>query len=274
MSVETFRAFSVVEAFLLTYLVVRFWPKRQAGPGGVRLWPTHFPKLAERFAPTGLKAWARKTLGMSGVPASRLDAATRAFLLWWGGLALGLPVLAAVAGLPPKTIGAGFLLGFFLPRFWLLRRASAWQTAFQRDLPDAMDLMAGVAEAGLSLNATMSRVAEQFPPPVGQEIAAMVEESQRTSRREAMESLVARVPIEEVRIFTRTIARGEDLGVGVADSLRVLADDITDMAYRKKEEAGGKLPVLMLLPTMLFIFPALFLVIIAAVAHSFIGLTL
>ncbi len=256
---------------MLTYLVVRFWPKHQAGSGDARSLKTSFAKLAERFAPSGVKAWARKTLEMSGVPASRLDTVTRTFLLWWGGMGLGLPALAAVVGMSAKAIGAIFLLGFFLPRFWLLRRASAWQTAFQRDFPDAMDLMAGVAEAGLSLNATMSRVAEQFPPPVGQEIAAMVEESQRTTRNEAMDALVSRVPIEEVRIFSRTITRGEALGVGVAENLRLLADDITDMAYRKKEEAGGRLPVLMLIPTMIFIFPTVFLVIIAAVAHSFVG---
>lgn len=223
-----------------------------------------------RLTPKGIENWMEIRLIQAGSTMAPVGAlGVRALLL----LVFLVPSLLLTPVQPKALLLAP--MGLILPELHLRRKIAARRKAFLRDFPEVLDLLAAVAEAGLSFDAALQRVATKFPPPVGTEFSQVVRDLQvGFTREEALARMTMRMPIDETRTFIRGVIQGEQRGVGVAQTLRVLADDIAQKAYQRKEEAGGKLTIKIILASIFLLFPAFGLVLGAAMFVSFTGVTL
>jgi tight adherence protein C len=182
------------------------------------------------------------------------------------GFALLLLVAAGSAGLSLMTVGIVALIaliGFYLP-FWIVNsRAGQRQHAIVKSLPDAFDLITTCVEAGLGLDAALSRVAEKVQGPFAQELSRSLRDiALGKSRRDALKELGDRTAVPDLIQFTNAVIQAEAMGSSIGTVLRVQADQLRVKRRQRAEEAAYKAPVKMLFPLVLFIFPTLFIVIL------------
>jgi tight adherence protein C len=155
-------------------------------------------------------------------------------------------------------------LGYYAPDLFVRNRTGKRQHKLRRSLPDALDLMVICAEAGLSLDATLHRVAEEMAesaPELADEVAlTAMELSFLPSRVQALNGLRDRAPIPAMRAVTGTLLQAERYGTPLARSLRVLAAESREERILKAEERGARLPALLTIPMVFLILPPLFIV--------------
>ena len=195
---------------------------------------------------------------------------TEAFLA----LRVGAAAIGALAGLclgamtdaGSKTLFvcvAFTAAGFLVPSYLLERRARLRRAQIREELPDALDLLAVTVEAGLGLYAAISRIAQTSTGPLADEFALVLTELRvGDSSERALTRMAKRLRSPEVESVVRSLIQGEQLGLSLAQTLRNLAEDARQKRRLAAEELAAKAPVKMLVPTALFIFPALFVVIL------------
>jgi tight adherence protein C len=159
------------------------------------------------------------------------------------------------------------LIGFIFPRMWLKGKVKARQKQVLRAMPDAMDLITTCVEAGLGLDAALARVAEKSSGPLAAELSHMLRDvAMGKMRREAMTELDERIGVEELSSFITSVIQAEQLGVGIAQVLRVQSDQLRTRRRQRAEQAAHEAPIKMLFPLVLFIFPAFLIVILGPAA--------
>ena len=161
-------------------------------------------------------------------------------------------------------------LGFYLPNLWLRNRISRRKVAIFKGLPDAIDLLVICVEAGMGLNAAINHVAQELRlahPGLSDEFNLFTLEM-RTGKpsKDAFRSLALRSGLEEMDSFATMLIQTERFGTSVGRTLRVFSDSFRTKRFQKAEEIAAKLPVKMAFPCILFIFPALFAVIVGPAA--------
>ena len=178
---------------------------------------------------------------------------------------LGIAAFVTVGSVPALGVGAVLLvLGYMLPRIWLKGRVSAKQKAVALSLPDNLDLVTTCVEAGLGLDAALSRVAEQGQGPLVIELQRMLRDiAMGKLRREAMEEMSERLGVEELTNFISSIIQAEKLGVGIAQVLRVQSDQLRVQRRQRAERLAHEAPIKMIFPLVLLIFPAFLAVILS-----------
>jgi tight adherence protein C len=192
------------------------------------------------------------------------------FLALKGGAALGGLVLGTLAGGKLGGIGAALLaalvlgaLGFFVPDYALTLKARGRRERIRADLPDALDLLAVSVEAGLGFDGAVAKLSEHMEGPLAEEFGLTLSEMRiGESRQEALKRLAERVDAPELSAFVRAIIQADTLGTTLGRILRVQAADSRLRRQAAAEERAMKAPIKMLFPTVLFIFPAMFLVIL------------
>jgi tight adherence protein C len=159
---------------------------------------------------------------------------------------------------------AGILaLGYMGPKIWLKGKVKKKQKAVIKALPDALDLITTCVEAGLGLDAALQRVAEKSEGPLAEELQKMLRDvSMGKLRREAMTELADRIGVEELSTFITAIIQAEQLGVGIAQVLRVQSDQLRTQRRQRAERQAHEAPIKMIFPLVLFIFPAFLAVIL------------
>ena len=186
-------------------------------------------------------------------------------LLFQGLGVFDLPELAALA-----ASLASVILGAFAPEVFVKNSAQKRIEKIRKALPDAFDLMVICAEAGLSLDATLDRVAREVgrsSPELTDELGlASLELSFLPDRHKALEGLAERVPLSQVRALVSTLIQTERYGTPLADSLRVLAAELRHERLMRAEERAARLPAIMTVPMILFILPPLFIVLVGPAA--------
>jgi tight adherence protein C len=156
------------------------------------------------------------------------------------------------------------VLGLYLPYMWLRRRVENRQRRLRRSLPDALDLMAIAVTAGLSLDGAMQEVVERWDSELSQELQQVLTEMQLgASRRQALLNLVERTRLEELQLLVASLLQAEELGANVSETLGVQAEQLRIRRRQLAEEKARKAPVKMLVPLVGFIFPAMFVVLLA-----------
>ena len=156
------------------------------------------------------------------------------------------------------------IVGWMLPRIWLSGRVKARQKEVVKSLPDALALVTVCVEAGLGLDAALARVASWSDGPLADEITRMLRDiTMGKLRREALIELTERLEVEELTSFVNSVIQAEQLGVGIAQVLRVQSEQIRTRRRQKAEKAAHEAAIKMLFPLVLFIFPAFILVILA-----------
>lgn len=151
----------------------------------------------------------------------------------------------------------------YLPWFRLEKHATQRRKAFQRSLPDVMDLLVVCVEAGLSFDMALMRVVERFGGTVSDEFQKVLREIRLgKSRKDALKDMSDRVDVTELTSLVSAIIQAEQLGVGVSSVLRMQADLIREKRQQFIEEQAMKAPIKMLFPLVFLIFPSIFVVIL------------
>jgi tight adherence protein C len=200
--------------------------------------------ISRTVSPTGFLA-AKGLLALSGLFVGSMLGAARGA----GGLLMGAIILGAT--------------GFIAPDYGLTLKARGRKERIRADLPDALDLLAVSVEAGLGFDASLAKINEHMEGPLAEEFGLTLSEMRiGESRSEALKSLSERVDAQELSAFTRALIQADQLGTSLGRILRVQAADARLRRQAAAEERAMKAPIKMLFPTVLFIFPAMFLVIL------------
>ena len=158
------------------------------------------------------------------------------------------------------------VFGFFLPDLWLKNAAQKRQKKIQLALPDALDLMVTCAEAGLSLEALLKRVAAETVrngPELSDELGlTCIEMEFLPDRRQALVNLADRTNLPAIRALVNALQQSSKFGTPLSQAMRVLAAEFRDERIMKAEEKAARLPVLLTVPMVLFILPPLLMVLV------------
>jgi tight adherence protein C len=182
-----------------------------------------------------------------------------------GGLFFGIVVFGASSGFGMGIMMgvAAAAIGFIAPDFVVNKKIRARQERLSADLPDALDLLAVSVEAGLGFDAAVAKITEQVEGPLGEEFALTLNEMRiGESRQDALKKLAERTSIPEIAAFARAIVQADQFGISLGRILRVQAVDTRHRRQIAAEEKAMKAPVKMLFPTVIFIFPSMFIVIL------------
>jgi tight adherence protein C len=157
-------------------------------------------------------------------------------------------------------------LGFLAPDFWLGRQITNRQNRIRRGLPDMLDLLVICIEAGLSLDQATARTAAELNnalPDICDELGIVVlEQRAGRPRSEAWRHLAERTGVDSLRNLVSMLVQSEQFGTSIAKTLRVHADTLRTQRVQAVEEQAAKTSIKLIFPLVLFIFPALFLVIL------------
>jgi tight adherence protein C len=169
----------------------------------------------------------------------------------------------------PLSLAVGVWLcggGYLLPNWWLHMKIQARQRAISHALPDAMDLMVTCVEAGLGLDAAISRVSQEIvltSPILGSEMNLTFLEVQAGIRRaDAFRRLAERTGVGELRVLSAMLIQAEMFGTSVAKAFRIHSEGIRIRRMQKAEERAAMVGVKMTVPLVLCILPALMTVVI------------
>ena len=224
--------------------------------------------VGRRFAPASVTERLAKELTYAGTPvgwdAERILAMKVLGIVVFvvGGLVLG-----RVAGWTPfRTLvlmGLGAFVGWYIPEWVLRSKSGKRQHQIQRALPDALDLLSITVEAGLGFDAAMARVARQAGGPLGEEMHRVLQEMQiGKSRADALRDLGERTNIPELRGFVLAMIQADIFGISIAKVLQVQAREMRIKRRQRAEEQAQKVPVKIVFPLILCIFPSLFIVLL------------
>lgn len=181
-------------------------------------------------------------------------------------LTIALPVLGILlvglhSALDVLIMGLATFAGWVAPLTYVQRKARMRIATLDRSLPDLIDLMCVMIEAGLSFPQALRLAADQFGPPLSDELRlTLQEQAMGLAVDEALTHLAERADTPAMRSFVRTMSQGERMGISLGQIMRNLAHEMRARRRSMAEERAQKTPVLMLFPLVFLIFPALFIV--------------
>jgi tight adherence protein C len=162
--------------------------------------------------------------------------------------------------------GAGFYVGPYLLKFITTRR----QDRIDKALPDVLDLLIVCMEAGLSLQATINRVSDEVKSisiDLYRELQLTNAELRTGISRElALRNLGERTGVQNVKALVGLMIQSDRMGASIVQALRTHASFLRVQRSQQAEERAAKLPVKILFPLLLFIFPAIFIVVLGPAA--------
>lgn len=220
-------------------------------------------EIAMRMSPATKRSELQRKLRNAGT-----NARPSSLLAFKGGFCIigiiGILVGMLMAQVPVLMIGlVMFLIGFMGPDFWLNSRIRKRRDEMERTLPDTLDLLTVSVEAGLGFDAAVAKVCEKMQGPLIEEFDTVAREIRvGETRRQALRNLGDRVESDDLRSFARSIIQADELGTSLGRTLKVQANDMRVHRQLTAEEKAMKAPVKMLFPTVIFIFPAMFIVIL------------
>jgi tight adherence protein C len=165
-------------------------------------------------------------------------------------------LLAVIAG----------IVGYNIPRAWLTQKMVRRREQIRRAVPNILDLLVVCVEAGLSVNAAIQKIGEETKrsyPAMSDELHLLNQEILiGKTRAEAFRNLGIRTGVDELRALATMLLQSDKLGTSIASTLRVQADALRTKRYQMAEEAAHKMPVKLVFPLVLFIFPELLVIIL------------
>jgi tight adherence protein C len=221
--------------------------------------------VAFRLSPAGTTDKMVRRLDLAGNPAAWT--AERVMGAKGVGLVIGALIgFLFAGGLGLKGVlfaGIGAALLFFLPDLLLMNIGMKRQDELRRGLADALDMLTVCVEAGQGFDAAILQVARSADGPIAGEFARVLSEIQiGKSRGEAFSSLGVRTTVSEAKNFVSALVQADRLGLPIANVLREQFVQMRLVRRQRAEEKAQKVPVKILFPMLLCIFPALFIVII------------
>lgn len=204
--------------------------------------------------------------GLRGRQAPAILLASKTIL----GIALSAVALAAAFALrwSPRnilglTVFAG-AVGLMLPNLWLALAIKSRKEKVSHGMPDSLDLMVVSIEAGLGIDAAFKRVSDEMKsvhPELAEELVLTSMETQMgLARSEALKNLATRTDVPEMKSLTAILIQAERFGTSIAKAVRTHADSMRVKRSQQAEERAAKTAVKLIIPLVMFIFPALFVV--------------
>lgn len=169
--------------------------------------------------------------------------------------------------------------GYYMPEFWVSRKISHRREAIRLALPDALDLLAICLEAGLGLDQALMRVGQELSvthPELSDEFGIIgVEQRAGTPRLDAWRHMADRTGLEIVSSFVSMLVQTDKFGTPISKAMAVFSDSLRTQRRQAAEELAAKTTVKMVFPLVLFIFPSMFIVLLApaviSIAHNLKG---
>ncbi len=175
-------------------------------------------------------------------------------LLWMGKQPLQIHVIGTIVGAA---------LGFMLPVLWLSGKIRRRQDEVINALPDALDLLTICVEAGLGLDAAMSKVAEKWENELSRAFGRVIHEIRLGKlRREALREMEHNVGVTDVTSFVAAVIQADQLGVSMAKVMRIQSEQMRIKRRQRAEEKAHQAPVKMLFPMVFLIFPSIYIVLL------------
>ena len=182
-----------------------------------------------------------------------------------------LPLTAKMNGLAGVGIAGAFAIVALLgPEQVIKRRIADREREYRDGFPDLLDLLCASVEAGLSLDAAVSRIAgelERRYPRLSEHLRLLTLELRAgRSRKEVWMRLADRLGIDEAQSFATMLRQSEEMGTSLGDTLKIFADEMRNKRMMRAEEKALALPAKLTVPLILFIFPCLLGVLILPAA--------
>ena len=192
-------------------------------------------------------------------------------IVWFGCLSLFNQLL-------PGLLGGNFILIFSLgliffysyPIFWLNHSLKLRHLSIQRALPFVLDLLTLSVEAGMDFMSALQRNCERRKlDSLNEELIRMTREIQiGLPRRVALKNMAVRVDLADLRSVTNALIQADELGVSIGAILRIQSDQMRSRRFDRAEKLANEAPVKMLAPLMLFIFPAVFVILLGPILRD------
>jgi tight adherence protein C len=234
-------------------------------------------RLGEEMVKRGdldLEGWSKKLVqaGFWSAEAPRIFFGARVVMA--AGLAIATVVGGALLNFRlPTTLFLGVwlgVLGWAAPSWYVLQRRRNRRTEIYRALADALDLLVACVEAGVGLNQALVRVAEEIrnvSESLSSELVMVnLEIRAGTPRDRALRNLAERTGLDDIENLASTLIQTERFGTSVGQALRVQADTLRQKRRQRAEEAAAKTTIKLVFPLVMFIFPALFVVVLGPAA--------
>jgi tight adherence protein C len=221
-----------------------------------------FYRAMRRITPVGVVEAMERRIALAGlnmrpelVGLAKVALAAAAFFGVW--TATDDRLIALLAG----------VAGFIIPDSLIASVARERQDRILLALPQVIDQLRMSVEAGVGFEAAVGRAAKAGTGPLAQELRHTLQEMQiGASRSEALQHLSDRNDVAELRTFVTAVSQSEDYGIPVAHVLRVQADELRLRRKQRAEERAMKIPVKMVFPLVLCIFPSLMIVLMGPAA--------
>lgn len=202
-------------------------------------------------------------LGMKMVAAILCAAITALYMAGGEGAALTKILLFSLVG------GLG---GLYLPNLWLSGKVSKRKTEISRALPDALDMLTTMVDAGLGFDIALLRLCEKWDNALTHEFERVVHEMRMGVRKvEALRNMADRVDVPELSTFIAVLIQADQLGISIGNILHSQSEQIRMKRRQWVEESAAKMPLKMMPIIVLFIFPALFAVILGPAIPGLLG---
>ena len=158
---------------------------------------------------------------------------------------------------------------YWLPDLWLSSVTSRRQRQIRLALPDMLDMLTISVEAGLGFDQAIAKIVRMSRGPLAEELARMLQEIQAGSTRsDALKRVTTRTDVDGLNTFATAIVQAEQLGIPVANVLRVQAKEMRLVRRQRAEEQAQKTPVKIVFPLVLCILPATLIVILGPAVVS------
>jgi len=231
-------------------------------------WINKFIYFTGRFTPKKIAIDMEHKLTIAGNP-SNLHAggffAIR-FLVFLTGIILAFVVNRDFKNINNKSMLFGILaigICLALPVVWLNGRVRSRQDDIRRELPDALDMLSVCASAGLGFDQSMQKISNYWDTELGLEFKHVTQEMEMgVSRSIALKNLSNRLDVSDLSQFIAITIQAEKIGMSYSDVLHSQALQLRVLRQLRAREIANKLPAKMIVPLVVFIFPAMIAVIL------------
>ncbi len=224
-------------------------------------------KAASKLSPAKAREAAELQLQLAGKPygwGPTEFSGLRVFVaLLLGGLLFLATVVSQKFIIALAVGGVSLLIGFMAPLLWLRSKTSTRQADILKGLPDALDLLTIIVEAGMGFDGAIQKIAEKWDNEISKGFAKVVQEMRLgVVRRVALKNMDESMGVPDVTTFVAAIIQAETLGVSIAKILRIQSEQMRTKRRQRAEEMANKAPIKMLFPMVFLIFPALFVILL------------
>lgn len=260
--------------------IYKIFPREISGSFFSRTIKPFFQKIIEylgRFTPSNTISQLDNDLRMGGNPFgmhAQEFYGVRVILLLVG-IALGFLInyQSHFSDLVMMLLGGLIIVvSLMLPRIWLNSKIRERKDEFQRNLPDALDMLSVCASAGLGFDQSLKKISELWQTLLSGEFKHVLQEMDMgVSRAEALRNMANRIGVEELSSFVAIIIQAESIGMSFSDVLHSQAEQMRILRHFRAKEVANAMPAKMIIPLVIFIFPALIAVLIGPIIPTLLG---